>query len=119
MKDYRPPTSMTYEEYLEWNSHEEETAYFKQLAGVASGDRSKNGHLDPVAQLIFLMILSIGCLAEQKLTSGPREMLISLSDSITTGRTIQSYRFINSAEVRNLILIWASRWMSMDRSVKN
>jgi cell surface protein SprA len=50
-ENYRPPTVMTYEEYLDWNSHQEESAYFKRLAGAASGDRSKNGHLDPVAEV--------------------------------------------------------------------
>lgn len=48
---YRPPTVMTYQEYLDWNSHREEGQYFKQLAGAASGDRSKNGHLDPVSKV--------------------------------------------------------------------
>ncbi len=50
-ENYRPPTVMTYEEYLNWNSREEERDYFKRLAGAASGDRSKYGHLDPVAQV--------------------------------------------------------------------
>src|SRR5258706_1655513 len=50
-ENYRPPTTMTYEEYLDYNSHKEEGDYFKRLAGAASGDRSKNGHLDPVAQV--------------------------------------------------------------------
>ncbi|MEO6132211.1 MAG: cell surface protein SprA, partial [Saprospiraceae bacterium] len=50
-ENYRPPTVMTYQEYLDWNSHKEEGKYFKQLAGAASGDRSKNGHLDPVSKV--------------------------------------------------------------------
>ncbi|MEP6795887.1 MAG: cell surface protein SprA, partial [Saprospiraceae bacterium] len=50
-ENYRPPTVMTYQEYLDWNSHKEEGEYFKQLAGAASGDRSKNGHLDPVSKV--------------------------------------------------------------------
>jgi len=48
---YRAPTSMTFEEYLEYTKQEEEKDYFKQLAGAASGDRSKSGNLDPVAKV--------------------------------------------------------------------
>ena len=50
-ENYRPPTVMTFEEYLEWNAQQEEADYFKQLAGAADGDRSKSGNLDPVAQV--------------------------------------------------------------------
>ena len=50
-ENYRPPTTMTYEEYLDYISHEEEADYFKQLAGAAAGDRSSSGHLDPVAEV--------------------------------------------------------------------
>lgn len=39
-ENYRAPTTMTFEEYLEWNSKQEESAYFKKLAGAADGDRS-------------------------------------------------------------------------------
>lgn len=48
---YRPPTVMTFDEYFEWVSKQEETAYFDYLSGTASGDRSKGGNLDPVAQV--------------------------------------------------------------------
>ena len=48
---FRSPTTMTFEEYLEWRSQKEEQEYFKQLAGAASGDRSAGGHLDPVAEV--------------------------------------------------------------------
>ena len=50
-ENYRAPTSMTFEEYLEWNRKEEEADYFKKLAGAAAGDRSKSGNLDPVAEV--------------------------------------------------------------------
>ncbi len=50
-ENYRPPTIMTYDEYLNWDKHKEEGDYFKQLAGAASGDRNKNGHIDPVSQV--------------------------------------------------------------------
>ncbi|MDQ3016632.1 MAG: cell surface protein SprA, partial [Bacteroidota bacterium] len=48
---YRPPTSMTFDEYMEWRSSNEEGDYFKKLAGAADGDRSKGGNLDPVAEV--------------------------------------------------------------------
>jgi cell surface protein SprA len=50
-ENYRAPTSMTFEEYMEWNTSQEESAYWKKLAGAADGDRSKSGNLDPVAQV--------------------------------------------------------------------
>lgn len=48
---YRSPTTMTFEEYMEWKSSREEHDYFKQLAGAASGRRGKSGNLDPVAEV--------------------------------------------------------------------
>src|SRR5688572_18980190 len=48
---FRSPTTMTFEEYLEWKSKKEEAEYFKKLAGASSGDRSKSGNLDPVAEV--------------------------------------------------------------------
>ncbi len=50
-ENYRSPTTMTYEEYLEWDARKSEGDYFKKLAGAASGDRSKGGNLDPVAEV--------------------------------------------------------------------
>ena len=50
-ENYRAPTSMTFEEYMEWNKQEEEKDYFKKLAGASDGDRSKSGNLDPVAEV--------------------------------------------------------------------
>src|SRR5687767_14852589 len=46
---FRSPTTMTYEEYLEWRSNKEEQEYFKKLAGASSGERGSSGNLDPVA----------------------------------------------------------------------
>lgn len=48
---FRSPTTMTFDEYLEWKSKKEEQEYFKRLAGAADGDRSKSGNLDPVAEV--------------------------------------------------------------------
>lgn len=47
---FRPPTYMTFEEYIEWQRKEEERAYFNQLAGVstAAGELSAN---DPLKKI--------------------------------------------------------------------
>lgn len=48
---YRSPTTMTFEEYMEWRTDKEEHEYFKKLAGASDGDRSNSGNLDPVAEV--------------------------------------------------------------------
>ena len=48
---FRPPTTMTFEEYLEWKARKEEAEYFKKLAGAADGERGASGNLDPVAEV--------------------------------------------------------------------
>ncbi|HJW27676.1 MAG TPA: cell surface protein SprA, partial [Saprospiraceae bacterium] len=50
-ENYRAPTQMTFEQYLDWKSKQEEGRYWKKLAGAADGDRSKSGNIDPVAQV--------------------------------------------------------------------
>ncbi len=50
-ENYRPPTTMTFEEYLEWKTRKEEAEYFKKLAGAADGERGASGNLDPVAEV--------------------------------------------------------------------
>jgi len=50
-ENYRSPTQMTYDEYLDWQSKQEEKEYWLKLAGAADGSRSKSGNLDPVAQV--------------------------------------------------------------------
>jgi len=50
-ENYRAPTQMSYDEYLDWQSTQEERSYWLKLAGAADGDRSKSGNLDPVAQV--------------------------------------------------------------------
>lgn len=50
-ENFRTPTTMTFEEYLEWKSNKEEKEYFKKLAGASDGDRSNSGNLDPVAEV--------------------------------------------------------------------
>lgn len=48
---YRAPTYMTFKEYMDWRAKEAERDYFKQLAGVDSGTRSKSGIIDPLAKI--------------------------------------------------------------------
>lgn len=48
--DFRPPTYLTFEEYLEYRQKQEEENYFKRLAGVA-GDGEAAAGLDPIAKM--------------------------------------------------------------------
>ena len=45
---FRPPTYMTFEEYVEWRKKKEERDYFNQLSGVGGGNGVSA--LDPVAK---------------------------------------------------------------------
>ncbi len=47
---FRPPTVMTFEEYLEYDRKKQETDYFRQLSGVNTGDGSFSA-LDPMAKM--------------------------------------------------------------------
>ncbi len=44
---YRPPTYMTFEEYMEWNAQQQEQAYFEQVAGY-SDEEGGTGLRDPI-----------------------------------------------------------------------
>ena len=48
-EDYRPPSYMTFEEYLEYNQKQAEQAYFDQLSGISGGEDGLSA-LDPIAQ---------------------------------------------------------------------
>ena len=51
---YRSPTYMTFEEYLNWKSKQQERAYFDKLSGVSSPEKKSNGrfdNLDPMAKI--------------------------------------------------------------------
>lgn len=50
-ENYRPPTTMTFDEYMNWVANKEEADYFKQLAGASDGSRSRSGNIDPVAEV--------------------------------------------------------------------
>ncbi len=45
---FRPPTYMTFEEYMKWRQKQDEDQYFKQLSGVSTG--SGVSALDPIAK---------------------------------------------------------------------
>ena len=46
---FRPPTYLTFEEYLEYRRKQDETEYFRQLAGVHDGKKRKEAE-DPLAK---------------------------------------------------------------------
>ncbi len=48
---FRMPSFMTFEEYLEYKSKEEEKNYFGKLSGFGSDDRGKSGLIDPMSRL--------------------------------------------------------------------
>ncbi|MBI5916679.1 MAG: cell surface protein SprA [Bacteroidetes bacterium] len=47
---FRPPTYMTFEEYMEYQARQQERDYFNQLNG-SSGGRSASGRLDPIGKV--------------------------------------------------------------------
>lgn len=47
---YRPPTYMTFEEFMEYQARKQEQDYFNELSGL-SGSRSSTGRLDPIAKI--------------------------------------------------------------------
>jgi len=47
---FRAPTSMTFSEYLEWKSREQERDYFARLAGVSTGKKGSKGLKDPLEE---------------------------------------------------------------------
>ncbi len=48
---YRMPSYMGFDEYLDYRAKEQEKAYFQQLNGVSSGDKSASGRVDPISKL--------------------------------------------------------------------
>lgn len=48
---YRTPTYMTFDEYLEWSSKEQEKTYFNSLAGIKAEKKSESGKLDPMEKI--------------------------------------------------------------------
>ena len=50
---YRPPSYMTFDEYMTWKSQQQQKSYFKQLAGISDGADGISGRLDPIAKFDF------------------------------------------------------------------
>ncbi|RMG76670.1 MAG: cell surface protein SprA [Bacteroidetes bacterium] len=48
---FRPPTYMTFEEYMEYQARQQEREYFRELAGVSDGRRGLSGRPDPIAKV--------------------------------------------------------------------
>jgi len=48
---YRTPTYMTYDEYLDYKSKEQERNYFNNLAGIKSDKKSRTGKIDPMDKI--------------------------------------------------------------------
>ena len=48
---FRTPTSMTFNEYLEWKSKEQDQRYFNKLAGIDDGYRDASGRIDPMKKV--------------------------------------------------------------------
>lgn len=46
--DFRPPTYLTFDEYMEWRRKQDERAYFNQLSGVSGGGLAS---LDPISKI--------------------------------------------------------------------
>ncbi len=47
---YRAPTYMTFNEYLQWKSEQQERQYFSRLAGISTGEGGASGLDDPLEQ---------------------------------------------------------------------
>jgi len=48
---FRPPTYMTFEEYLEYRAQQQEREYFRRLSGLGGENRSGSGRPDPMGQV--------------------------------------------------------------------
>jgi cell surface protein SprA len=46
---YRSPITMSFEDYLEYQSKKDEQEYFSKLAGISSGQKSDSGKVDPMS----------------------------------------------------------------------
>ena len=48
---FRPPTYMTFEEYLDYQAKQQQKDYFRELSGVSGGQRGLGGRIDPLADI--------------------------------------------------------------------
>ena len=48
---FRMPSYMTFNEYLDYRAKEQEANYFKQLAGISTGDGTTSSNADPLKKI--------------------------------------------------------------------
>lgn len=48
---YRNPSYLTFEEYLEWRSKQEEREYFEKISGISDEYKSGTGKIDPLSKI--------------------------------------------------------------------
>ncbi|MDQ3141263.1 MAG: cell surface protein SprA [Bacteroidota bacterium] len=48
---FRPPTSLSFEEYLEFKRRQQDKEYYKNLAGISTSKRNTAGFVDPVSKI--------------------------------------------------------------------
>jgi cell surface protein SprA len=47
---YRPPTYLTFDEYVKWREKKQQQEYFDRLAGVVDGKKTTAGAVDPISK---------------------------------------------------------------------
>jgi len=48
---FRSPTTMTFNEYLDWRAKQQEKQYFNKLAGIGDRYKSASGRMDPMSKI--------------------------------------------------------------------
>ncbi len=48
---FRTPTTMTFQEYIDWRAKQQEQKYFNKLAGIGDSYKSKSGRFDPMSKV--------------------------------------------------------------------
>lgn len=48
---YRAPSYLTFEEYLEWRSRQQEREYFDKISGISNEYKSGSGKIDPLSKI--------------------------------------------------------------------
>ena len=48
---FRPPTYLTFDEYLDWRAGRQQEEYFRFLGGISSGDKSNADQVDPITRI--------------------------------------------------------------------
>ena len=48
---YRPSSYLTFEQYMDFKSKQQDNEYMRSLAGISSGKRNLSGLVDPVSKI--------------------------------------------------------------------